>query len=594
MAAASFGCFFSPTVEPDDCALRCWNDQCPNGFECREVREGVGYCVAVSSSRLCDPTLEVAEPPPGKQLGPEAKDSLARERPRREFFAARPWFGFVDAALGPRRLVLVDPVALEAGDPPLRLPASLDAAESVVDFQFAPGGRWLAVRIEIAGRRHLSLFEAPRWELLGSTDEETSVDEYAWAPHEPVLAFAGEKASTPLLGALRVLDADAAAPRPRLLVQPATPAPAAATLTWFGERGIAFHSGTDRPENRILYSGQLGEAGFVVAPFIGASYQLDASATLALVPGSSGFFAVARAPGTALIDHYTLGPGGLARRVQRPNVLLSPAGDYLAASVNGALELYAAGESRVDPLEGYPMPAARGGGCEVVLAWSHEGDRVACGNDNTRGAGLRMFRIPPMSKPSAPRLDSGVVGLEGLDVEGSELYSGELSLRRRRGFSPGGRWFLFSTDHELYAVDLLEARLGLAYAPARFESALVSSDFIPSPDGQWLVTHQGPWLARHAIVALSDANAITSAQLDAPPPCTEGDAHAPSGACAAASTRSPLVAWSPDSRAIALGTTDSELLLIRIQPSEREDRLSAACDLACIETSAFQPLAPPR
>lgn len=580
LALGLSGCLFSPSIEPEDCALQCSHDECPAGYGCKEVDEGVGYCVELSSTRTCRASAKQSELPPGTDSGAPAT----------------PWFGFVDAALGPRRLQLVDPQAdAEAG---LQLPDTLDEAESVRDFRFSPDGRWLAVRIDAGERRRLSVFEAPLWTPLGSTDASVSVDEYAWAPNGALLAFAGARDGAAFLCALRVLEAGAAHDGSRLLLQPESPAPQGSPLLWFGERAIAFHSGEGQlGQSRLVYGGPFGGDGFAVSAFLGASYGHSPDAPVALVAGSGGFFALAPAGKDTAIDHYRLLAGSLARTVHRPNLLLSPDAVYLAHAEQGRLRIYAADEARRDPLEGYPLALLEGDGCQVLLAWSHESDWLACATDGLPGPGLRLFRIGvPVAQPAPAGVDGATawraVGLTAFDVEGSELYSAALAQRRRRGFSPGGRWFSFSTDHALYAVDLHEPRLQLRQAPARFESVLVSSDFIPSPDGQWLVTHQGSWLSRHALASLSQASALTSAQLEPALPCREGQTSASTGSCGSGSTRSEHVAWSPDSRALVFRSTESELHLLRLLPSEREVRLSVACDRDCFRTSAFQPTLP--
>jgi hypothetical protein len=674
-----FGCFFSPRVEPEDCALQCSRDECPEGYQCKEVREGVGYCVELGSPSQCLLAAKQPELPPGVETGPEVSGHTAGGRAEVRRFAepcarsgvlqitpcplpppcrgapytsllratggrepytwsAEPaagvelentgrirgtvhfpatwtvhvmdaagalgeatfelsprdscWFGFVDGALGARRLTLVDPLAEAGSEAAIRLPDTADTSLSVVDFRFSPDGRRLAVRVEVAGRRHLVLFEAPLWAPLGSTKPGASIEEYAWAPKDPLLAVAGEHEGERFLSAVRVLGADVATTGSRLRMEPEVPAPATSPLTWFGELAIAFHSGAglSAPSHRV-YGGQLGASGFVVTPFDGASYSEDADTTISLIAGGRGFLAVSRAVDATSIDRYALVDGALARTTHRPNLSLSPSGRYLALAEGGRLQIYMADEDRIDPLEGYPVPIVVGDGCEVVLAWSPDDRRIACATDGLPGPGLRLFRFRSDNPREGPVAEPS---LNAIDVEGSELYSAALSRRRRRGFSPDGRWFSFSTDHELHAVDLFEERLQLRQAPARFESVLTRSDFIPSPDGESLLAHQGAWLSHHSMRTLSEGSAVTSAQLDAPRPCSEGEtlAERERGSCGSGSTRSTQVAWSPDSRAIAFRTADSELLLTRIREAGREDRLSVECDIACVEASAFQPAAP--
>jgi hypothetical protein len=560
------------SLDTTSCAVTC-TEKCPSGFECRGgfcVRDGFdGVCSAPEGSPADAGTRVLADAGGGDAGGGDADvgDAGAGVADVAKLFA------YVDQGPDGATLVLVDPLA-----PAPRASTRLAPTEGIVDFAFSPDGRLLAIRgSDAGGTNRLSVFVAPSWEAI-PIELPGSVLRYAWSSADGgVLAVAYRDGERAFLSGVRLSSergrADAGSARVSATPLPAVPAFVDSELIWFSRTGLAFHGVPDAtlPENHVLYFSELASDGFgVPVPDPTRSFTVNEQSALRIEPVDGGVWAVAiDSGGPPLIQAYAFSASVVTRVNHRPEVVLAPTGRLAARSTEaGVLEVYAALEQRTEPeTQYYALPLVSDDGCGRLLAWSSQGDRLACVRDAGAGQGLQIYA-----------LDEATPSLVPVAVDGAYAYDREAAAFRRRVFSPSGRWFVFTTDQNLYFAELTGARLTVERAGEGLLAPLNRfAELSFSPDERWLLRHQGTNVWLHDPSGLEPTRSL-SASSDDTVPCLESESAARSGWCGALPPGNTF-AWSPDSRFAAYRLGTNQLLLMPSSSVERERpiRCSGSC-----------------
>jgi Putative Ig domain len=428
----------------------------------------------------------------------------------------------------------------------VRLPAGM--GEEVVDFQFSPDGRALAVRMrDPLGLARLTLYGAPQWSQLElSSSVERSVLHYAWAIDSSMLALGVSDGDRTFLETLRlsaeVTAGDGALSR-SVLSGAAVEAPIDSELVWFANDRVAFHAPSEAPGppgQRRVYHSELGPASAFLVPVAhqnATPYVVDALSTLRLQPAEAGLFVVSSFAGTAGIDFH---PADSSSTIygQAPLAIISPHGRFTTLSTEQ-------GELRVYPPEGVDALAALDG-CSHFIAWSSAEDRLACVTNDVSFGGLGIFDFDGSS-------------LTRSFVEGRYAYSEEAALTRRRAFSPSGTRFAFTTDSSLFVAELESDRWLVERAATAFYAASTPfADLAFSPDERWLLMHRGNTLMLRDLSSIGDDTAVIEMGLPLSEACAEVEGDTSHRWCGDASSQSAAMAWSRDSTALAYRALEAD------------------------------------
>jgi WD40 repeat protein len=487
------------------------------------------------------------------------------------------WFAYTAAEASTQGSVeLFDPI-LSAGLPErgLKLPRDLPAGERALDFQFSPDGHFLAVRVmDLSGVSRLELFEAPGWrerEFLSSAPG--NIQGYAWSPDSSALAMTTREGASDFLTGVRVSSGPEGASTITPLPAVPFPVPVDSAPLWFGADRVAFHGQwlDADPDSSRIYHTRLTANGFeVIATRIGSYSQ----SSLRLTARGEGFFAVVQFMDLpAVVDFLYPIPGGLAFTPHASDVALAPSSGHVARAIPPNQLVVTRGSEDQPSEDGLGLRTlAVAQGCEFLLAWSSQSERLACVTSGEPGGSIRIFDL------DAP---SGSLDSPGI-VEGTYSYDEISASLRRRAFSTTGRWFAFSTGPELFVVDVSRERY-LVDTPARFTppgSDVAELSF--SPDERQLLQHQGNTLWLHTLEPASEP-ATVSLLLPGTPGCSEvGSAI---NWCGTTGETAGLM-WSADSRAAAYRTSTADALVL--SRSGAGQPLMIGCG-AGVGAYAFQP-----
>jgi hypothetical protein len=334
----------------------------------------------------------------------------------------RCWLAYI-ASEPAARLELVDPVLLERQPESARRELPADGTEPVLDFQFSPDGRYLAYRVA-------SSAGPVRLELLSVADGETqalelggAVGAYAWSPDSATLAAAFTSAQQPRLGGVdvagggRVLGSRVVAGVPSELswydaahVALLTPDPELSSLLWLAtaERSA---DGYALPVAHV-------EAGF--------------SSSARLMDGAGGVFVSDRESG--LLEFFA--SDGSAPSAHSSAAVVAPSGAFVGLAREGALQVF---RPSLPSAPGDPasVPLASAAGCESLLAWAPDRERIACAASFEGNGQLALFELGNDGAPSSSALSLGAVVANG----------------QRRAFSQSGRWFAAASGDQLYVLN---------------------------------------------------------------------------------------------------------------------------------------------
>lgn len=480
------------------------------------------------------------------------------------------------------RLHLADREGL-ASVPEVILPATPADGERVVDFAFSPDGRSLLVRIaSAAGENRLALHAAPDWREQALPALGGSVLEYSWSLDGSAVAAVLQSDAGALLGGFRLLSsvADRATDSSSGAFTP-VPTPSDTRPVWFAGPHVGFLSSEGRSEDdRLLYSAALGEGGFAL-PIAKTSelFSVDADTLLRLEPSDEGLllFAAFRTNPT-LVNLYRPGAEGVLGVDQDGPAILSSDARF-SALVDGELLI---ARSYADPLPTFAPVVARGPGCNALLGWSPSNDRLACVTDGADGGNLRVYDFR-----------DGVLSASQ-PVEGSYVYTEAEARFRRRAFSPGGRWFVFGNDFELYVADLQGPRFVQQLRTTSVD-ALRYPEFAFSPDERYVTRHQENRLSLR-LLAEESSEIPLAERLPASLPCDEHLARSSQNYCGTSASASSQVSWASDSRSFLFVNVAGELQLRRVLPLLDEQSvhvepvpLRPGCGQGCLGRFALQP-----
>jgi hypothetical protein len=262
--------------------------------------------------------------------------------------------------------------------------------------------------------------------------------------------------------------------------------------------------------------------------------------------------------------------------LHRSDVVISPSLRYAAhVTEAGELRVYRAGETRTSPDDpSSPLPVATALGCSKLLAWSPQGNELACLYTADETGTLHMFSFAEAT---------GVLSV-ATRVEGNYTYTNSEASLRRRAFSPAGRWFAFTTDAGLYLAEVSASRATVerpAVPLLYVGNPTAALDF--SPDETQLLHHQGVGLWLRTLESGEAESVSLSTGLPATLPCSE-IGSAPGTSFCGSSGEIGNLAWSPDAKAAAYRVLEGPPIRVASAASLR----SVACGPGCA-AFAFQP-----
>jgi WD40 repeat protein len=488
------------------------------------------------------------------------------------------WFAYVEAEAETTLLHLVDPLL----DVERSVPGEPAAGQRVLDFEFSPDGRYIAVKsADDSGNTRLQAFQAPEWDEIALPWNE-AVGEYAWSPNSSVLAVELEGLADSSIAGVRMPSASDASVR---LLAP-IPAQVASDLTWLGEQGIMFFTTSGMPDGYVqaAVAPVSGDGFAAVALAQSQIYSVEATTTRRMEPARDGVFAVGSYQGqTSSVAFYHLGPEGLVTVSHQPDVVPSPGRGYVARTNEmGELEIYGAGDvTQPDSID--PPLIDRVAGCGHLLAWSPREDRLACVTSGDVLGNVRLVSFDPAEPSTIER------------VQGEYTYNELLSAQRARAFSADGKWFVFATDSRLYEVDTSSERL-LARSGELVDSNHPFPEFAFSPDGTKYLRHEATSLFLHSLEP-DYFGTLLPRNVEASRPCSESVGPAADAWCGTSTMRGPHVSWEPDSRYAIYESQSGALIALSLTPSPSipggfgvEDRaITRECAPKCIRSFEFQP-----
>lgn len=488
------------------------------------------------------------------------------------------WFAYVEAEAETTLLHLVDPLL----DVERSVPRDPAAGQRVLDFEFSPDGRYIAVKsADDAGNTRLQAFQAPEWEEIALPWTEP-VGEYSWSPSSSVLAVELEDLVDPSVSAVRMPSAGEAS----VTLFAPVPAQVASDFTWLGEQGIMFFTTSGMPAGYVQAAvARVSGVGFSAVILAESQiYPVEADTKSRLEPAPDGVFGIGSfLDQTSSVAFYYLGPDSLVTVSHQPDVVPSPSRRYVARTNDiGELEIYGAGDlARPDSID--PPLIDRVAGCGHLLAWSPREDRLACVTSGDPLGNVRLISFDPAGTSTLER------------VQGEYSYNELLSAQRSRAFSPDGKWFVFATDSRIYEVDTTSER-PLARGGEPVEPSYPFPEFAFSPDGTKYLRHEDTSLFVHGLEPEHFVTLLPR-RLEASRICSESVGTAAAAWCGASTTRGQDVSWEPDSRYAIYESQSGELIAqsLTSSPSSRalfgfeERTITRECAPRCIRSFEFQP-----
>jgi hypothetical protein len=471
----------------------------------------------------------------------------------------RCWIAYIASEPAPR-LELVDPVLLERQPESARRELPVDGTDPVLDFQFSPNGRHIAYRVaSAAGPVRLELAslaegEAQALELGGE------VGAYAWSPDSATLAAAFTSAQQPLLGGIDLAEGGG-------LLETRAVAGIPSQLAWYDARHLALL--TPDPEVTALHwltTVERTTAGYA-APVAHVEAAFSASAQLSEAAG--GVFV--SDPESGSLQFFPR--DGSAPSAHASAAVLGPSGAFVGLARDGALQAFRPFEPSA-PANSASAPFASAAGCDSLLAWAQDPERIACAASLEGDQRLALFELG----------DDGALSGSALPLEG--LAPGG----QRRALSRSGRWFAAASPTQLYVVNVSgRPRLWTTLSSAALGTTPGALSF--SPDEAFLLIGAGNGLKLLDLRAVPAAPRQLSARAQIGGECNERflDGHW----CGSAALEGEPF-WSSDARWVAFRSVLGTLELIDVTDAAEPAR-SLAPDSACSEgcrsasSARFQP-----
>jgi hypothetical protein len=439
-----------------------------------------------------------------------------------------------------------DPSAteLELFDPVLSRREALPREASVgpvMDFEFSPNGRWLAYRTGTdpsAGR--LALLDLA---TLGDAPLDfDAVTLYTWEADSASLLVAFDSAEGSFLGGI--------------IPSSTTTSPSYSKLTpgeahvdsppiAYGDSAVGFLS-ADGPFQKLAIAART-ELGFE-----NAQLRIDSGFELGdwLHPAPAGLF------GMPSNDFEILYYG--ADGVQfafHDNVRVAPSGRYVARQQEGVLAVFLPTQDSSDP---DAAPHLTSAGCEQLIGWAEQRERVACtrsSQDQESGSSIAIFTIDPEADTV-----SNAVALRG-DYSYPEIRP---SIRHRL-FSPSGNRFAFTTDVSLFAARITTGDAVVDFRH-QFDPApgLDDAELAFSPDETRLLEHRGTRLSLFEFDDDLETEWLLSDSLPASRACDD-DFKAALGHYCGEGRGTPAFDWSSTSDFVAYRTSDGHVRVVDLR-----------------------------
>jgi len=471
----------------------------------------------------------------------------------------RCWLAYI-ASEPAARLELVDPVLLERQPEGARRELPADSTDPVLDFQFSPDGRYIAYRLASGAlpiRLELASMDGGETQAI---DLGGAVGAYAWSPDSATLAAVFTSARQPRLGGVdvagggRSLESRAVAGVP-------------GQLSWYDAAHVALL--TPDPEVSALNWLATAEraADGYAEPVAHAEVAFSPAAQL--IGGAGGVFVSDRESG--LLEFFP--SAGSAPRAHASAAVVAPSGAFVGLARDGSLQAFRPVQSSAlaDP---QTVSFASATGCDSLLAWAQERERIACATSFQGEGQLALFELG-----SGGTLSSSTLPLAGLAASG-----------QRRAFSRSGRWFAAASADRLLVVNTSgRPRLWAPVSSAVLGTTPGSLSF--SPDDSFLLIGAGNALELLDLTADPAAPRQLSASALIDSECNE--LFLDGQWCGAAAPGSAPF-WSGDSDWVAFRSVLGTLELVEVtRAGEPARSLSpdGACSESCRSASSarFQP-----
>ncbi len=498
----------------------------------------------------------------------------------------RCWFAHVAQQPSPTRLRLLDARLSEQPAARRSFPSADDAA-NVLDFAFSPDGRLLVYRSqEPSAPAQLSLVDLRTWQER-RLDFAGSVSAYAWARGEgagALLAVAFATAEDERLGAVSLppvaLDRVDGEPFATALddLQYLQPAAAAvrSELFAFDEGRFAFLT-TDPifEPGRLLQTARL-EADVVTALAPREALEFFDGAHFA--SGRDGVFVIE--PSTGSPNFYA--SSGAREVIHAFATLVSPSGAYTAHAIEGQLRVFRASDESSDPSV---PPWASAEGCTSVLGWASGHERIACAAAAGGNQRVVFFDLVEAPLPALIELDR---------VQGEYAYLSGQHLGQPRLFADGASRFAFSTDDDVYVVQLDDGtpRIELGVPTSVLNAPPAQLSF--SPRGTFLSVRAGSGLLVWNLGRSDNAGRRLPFEVPDPPSCGE-DVFDQTPSWCGAPPREAITRWSADEDLLAhlnrAGALQIEDLTLGFPTDTRTVLVDESCESDCVTPNgyAFQP-----
>jgi hypothetical protein len=456
------------------------------------------------------------------------------------------WFAYVSDD-EESALHILDPLLFD------EVSGELHARPGVASFAFAPDGRFLAYVAQGDLVRELTVVELATWkERVVPLDG--NVFHYAWSQSGFLaVAFGGEGPSQ--LGGANVAELDWESGAELVALEPVA-ANVSSDLTWIGDEFVVYLSTDQNVDGRLLSLARRSSAeDAFLEPFVaGPVYDVPK-----LQPTSDGVFVTdwpttsggSQPQARVRLDYVVPTHDPFVRHQLHSHAtdeVVAPSGNYTGRSTGSTFAAFLPTESTFDmafPPTFERMP------CRKVLAWSRDGERIACANDTSvAGKGeLRFFAL-------------GDDEIEGHVVPGPADHEVAGYHLARRAFSPNGAWFGYLMEDGLFLAAPGEpSRLA-----ERVTAGIDAVDLEFSPDGG-VVLVQPPANAELFVISTKNTENETSYGPASVQACVEEFLRAPQQWCGS-ERASANFAWAPFGRVVAYETVAGELVVVDLSNTD--------------------------
>jgi Putative Ig domain len=411
---------------------------------------------------------------------------------------------------------------------------STTGTDSVSDFAFSPDGNFLAYRTGTSSSGQVSVVEmATLNEELLSFD---TVTHYLWSEDSTALAVAFTTSDGSFVGGIDASQAQSNSNSVHFPVLTAGAASVDSAPVWFDSTTLAFLSSTTLP-NWPLALTPRDDAGFSDATLL-VENVFDPATVFRTTP--AGLYAT---PSNGF--HIAFYPVDGSPPIPQDDVLVGGTGHYVVRASGGALVAFRSTDSALST----SSPYQTADGCDKLLAWASQQDRIACSYQANQ---ITIFDIA--SKTDNVSMTATVTGTD------DDSYANLTG--RQRIFSPAGDHFAFTGDTVLNVANATTGDIERAYSLS-YSGDDVALAF--SPDGTLLLEHVATSLSVFKLADDSEQEVHVGADVASPNQCLDSLRAAAGTYCGDASTHAPFL-WSPDSSMVLYRTVEGGLEVAFVSP----------------------------